>query len=660
MKHTLRLGTLALLWAILFSMGGCKEPEGQTIIPNFPTKITATIEAGEHYTFSVAPNMRWTMKIPTDVATYFKFIVGESERYTLNGEAGEHNITIAVAENEEFDKVRICAVEMTMGDQTEVIVELTRGSKERSLELYTALYNSDEELFETDEQDNWKYSSTPSDRIDWVWNNEQWMQRVKVESNFSWSLSADTPNWLLASATSGKEGKTEIFLRMEQEHLPLENTTCTIDFCDISDRNGDGVVDSSDILIVRSFETSVEGCKATCKVDIAAEAEFNAAGECYQSSTDSFYEYLFGRIYSPRGAEIFVVNKIGTDSYNRTDTEWMIFEVDDFPSEAGDEGVWERQFQLSLSENTSTEPRYGAIVALPRTVAGESGVNLADYVVCEISQEGVVVEDDREPISAYDENIMLAYGAKLEKLEPNSWPWKGAWATIPYAYKLTYLNNDSGDDLVFNFDISRYQIYGYNGYSGNTYDTDTCWLTINPSDESEAIDGGYIIRSRLGDGEGQYPNTMAGSNEQNEATIIFYNANNEPYALLYFVLDPTFTPFEGADGEVAFTNPQDAISKGARLEEIVSGDEEYSDEDAYMGVMQYRLTLTPSCKSISITTPAYNIAFAYQGWLSCEQVNDQESIVKATCEESSNGRITFYGSNDYNVILQLIVVYKAE
>lgn len=657
MKRTIRLSALSLVWTILFLLGGCKEPEVE-ITPIFPEKVTASVSAGQQFHFSVEPNMKWTMKIPTEVATYFKFIVGESERYTLNGEAGKHDITVAVAENEEFDNVRVCAIEMTMGDQTKVVAELTRGSKERTLEIYTALYDEEEDGFVSDEEGNWLYSSTPADKIEWVWSNEQWMQRIKVEANFTWSLAVDTPDWINASTTTGKDGVTEIFLRTTQEFLPLEDTTCELNFCDISDRNGDGIVNDDDILVVESYKTTIEGCKATCNVTISAQALFNAAGECYQASTDSYTEYMNGRIYSPRGAELLVANKIGDNLYSLDATDWMILSLDDFPAEAGQEGIWERTFTFDVTENSSTEARQGAIIALPLTVAGESSVNLADYVVCEVTQEGIVVEDYSEPITVYDENMMLAYGAQLEKLEKDTWPWKGAWASIPNAYKLTYRDNNSGDDLVFNFEVLRYQIYGYNGYSGSVYDTESCWLTFSPSDQSEAIEGGYIIKSRLD--EEEYPNTMPGSRGQNEATLIFYNANNEPYALIYFVLDPEFSPYGDATGEVAFVNPEEAISKGARIEEIVRGDEEFSEEDDYMGVLQYRLTLTPSCKSVSINTPAYTMAYAYQSWLECEQVSDQESLVKCSSEESANGRITFYGSNNYNVVLQLIVVYKAE
>lgn len=78
-----------------------------------------------------------------------------------------------------------------------------------------------------------------------------------------------------------------------------------------------------------------------------------------------------------------------------------------------------------------------------------------------------------------------------------------------------------------------------------------------------------------------------------------------------------------------------------------------------MGILQYRLTTTPTSKEVSLTIPEYAMFFAYNDWLNVEQ-QGSETIVKVSAESSSKGRITFYGSNNYNVILQLIVVYNAE
>ncbi len=657
MKKSLISKIWGFVVILALGMSACESPE-EEITPNFPEKITAVVNAGDTYEFTIEPNMKWNLKIPTEIATYFKFIVGESERYTLNGEAGTHTITIGVAPNEEFDTTRTCSLEMTMGGETRVIAEITRGAKERSLKIYVAEFDTTEETFVIDEEGNFSYSSTPCEKnIDWRWSNEQWMQRIVVDANFRWSLGVDTPEWLDASKTSGNVGLTEIFLRTNPEKLPLEDGTYTLEFCDTSDRNGDGVIDESDILVVGSYSTSMKGCKDVCTVDIDAKARFNANGEYYVAGSDTYVENLYGHISSPRGAEIFALTKCADGTYSREGAEWIQLTVGNFPEEATDEGVWMRDLTLKLEANDSEEERFGAIVAIPLSEA--AATNYADYLVSEITQEGIEIIDTSDPIYAYDENVMMGYAARFEKLEAGTWPWINNWSGIPHAYKLTLRNNSSGDDLVFRKPFASYKIYGFDGYMGATYSTEECWLTISESDPEEAIENGYIIRSRLGDGEGEVANTLPGSKGQNEATFVFYNDKGEAYALIYVVLDPTFTPYEQIEGDVVFTNIESALQTGATLEEIVAGDDEFNEEESFMGILQYRLTLNPKCKSISLTLPEYMMAYSYQSWLS-SQLKGEETIVTVSSENSANGRISFYGSNNYNVILQLIVVYNAE
>ncbi|MBQ2248003.1 MAG: hypothetical protein II323_04510 [Tidjanibacter sp.] len=658
MKRSIVTIMWSLLAALTLGFVGCNTPVEEPSKPEFPEKITANVAAGEEFKFTFDANMKWTLKIPTEVASYFKFIVGESERYTIKGEAGSHEVTIGVANTEEFDNVRVCAVEMTMGEETRVVAELTRGSKERTLDVYVAEYDATESVFVSDEEGNYQYVSTPSsDKLEWMWCNEQWMLRFAVDANFSWNFGVDTPDWIDINKTSGSAGRTEIFFRTVDEKRPLEDTTCTLEFCDSRDRNGDGVVDDSDIIVVKSFTTTIEGCKNLCEVDIVSAATFNAAGEFFAASSDSYVESAYGRITSPRGVEFFAVGKSADGTYSLEGAEWIELEVEDFPSEAGEEGVWMRNFSLNVMVNESTELRYGALVAIPMPQAGAT--NYADYVVCEITQEGVEIIDTSEPIYAYDEDVMKGFAAKFEKLENNTWPWQGSWANIPYAYRLTLRNNNSGDDLVFRKQFANYRIFGYNGYSGNTYDPATSWVTISESDPSEAIENGYIIRSRLGTEEGQFENTMPGKQGQNEATFIFYDDKGVAFALIHVVLDPEFSPYPKVEGDVKFVDENMAIDNGVFLEAIVSGDEDYNAEDAFMGILQYRLTLNSRCNSIALLLPDYTMAYPYQAWLTSSK-KGKETTVTANSSESVKGRITFYGSNNYNVVLQLIVVYNAE
>ena len=685
MKRTI----INTLWGILLGsmllFASCNEPE-EVITPDFPEKISANVAAGEQFEFTITPNMQWTLKIPTEATTHFNFVKGASALYTLHGTAGEHTIVVAVSETEEFDNVRVCEIEMTMGDQTHVVAVLTRGSKERELKLYVADFDESEETFVVTEDNKWQYGTTPVDKIEWIWCNEQWMQRFLVDANFRWTMGANTPAWLNTNETSGKVGQTELFFRVNREFLPLEDVECNIDFCDATDRNGDGSVSEDEIRVISSYKTAMEGCKNICELDMVTEATFNADGKYYQAGSDSYTDMLVGRIYSPRGAEVLAAVKKADGSYSTDGAEWIILNIDDFPSEAGEEGVWERIMQVTTQAHTSELAREGVIVALPKPVAEAGNANLEDYIVCKVKQEGVKTESSNEAIMAYDEDLMMGYSAKFEKLKEGAWPWNGAWATIPYAYKLTYRDNESGSEVIFNKPFSRYLIYGYNGIDSGKYDNETCWVTLQEStladNDGNAISNSYLFRSRLGarvnpEGEDDsvYENTMPGKDGDNRAVFVFYDENNSPYALLYFVLDPNFSPFTGVEGDVTFVDPEAAFNNGITLVPIEDGDEYYSDEDAYLGTMQYLLTLNSKCKEVKLVVPEHGYSWTYKSWIKTDSRNTSATISINTSslpaadsgsddiieENTYKGLVSFYANmSTTKPSLQLHVIYKAE
>lgn len=651
-----------LLGAMTLSMVGCEDTSLESA--QFPEKITATVKAGDTYEFTISPNTNWTLKIPLEVATYFKFIVGESERYTLNGKAGTHTITVGVSNIEEFDVVRVCEISMTMNGETRVIAEITRGGNERTFALYIAEFDTAEETFKTDTDGKWIYSTTPAERIDWAWSQEQWMQRVVVESNFDWFLSPEAPAWLLMNQTSGEAGLTELFLRVNREQLPLEDVECNIEFGQIYITNST----ESNFEAIGSYPTEMEGCGNYCEVNLPEQMQFNADGDYYVASSESYVTSANGRIWAPRGAELAMLSKNADGTYS-TEAKWMRIKMDDFPEEAGEIGAWERSFTLDVAVNSNTEPREGAIAALPKNVVDSNNYNPEDYIVSHITQDGWVEVVEVEAIYANSEETMAAFNSKFEKLKNGSWPWMGTWSDVPYGYKLTYNSNASGDDLIFDQPFARYEIYGFDGDGKAPYDPETCWLTIEPSDEYKELENGYIIRSRLGetiDGV-TYTNSMAGSYGENEATIIFYDADDEPYALIYFILDPNYyTPTERPTGTISFADESYA-ELGATLAVIEDGDEEFSDELAYSGALQYRLTLNPNCTEATLLVPDFTLAYPYAEWLLASggsgrlSVTVDTALLPATEEgvTKHSNHITLHDSS-YSVVVNLVVVYNLQ
>ena len=154
---------------------------------------------------------------------------------------------------------------------------------------------------------------------------------------------------------------------------------------------------------------------------------------------------------------------------------------------------------------------------------------------------------------------------------------------------------------------------------------------------------------RLGDdpANGLFPNTQAGFDGENEATIVFYDENNEAYALIYCVLDPTYMYVPEVSGEVKFADPALAESLGAKLEKVVEGDPDFSAENNYMGVLQYRLTHTSAMGAQALLLmPSYN-----------QQVEGGTQVIMTPEENYAKGHITFHAGNDVVVYLYCVFNY---
>ncbi len=682
MKKSILSALFAVLMGAMLSLVGCQEPDVEA--PAFPEKVSAVVAAGETYEFTIDPNMAWSMRIPTESATFFKFIVGQSEQYTLNGVAGTHTITVGVSNIEEFDVVRVCHIEMTMGGETKVVATITRGSLERTLKMYVAEWDAESEMFaqnddeESDEQ--YIYGTTPVEKIDWVWHesNGKWMQRVVVEANFDWYLSPETPEWLNITVRKSDmdwvgineiestAGRKELFLQINEQALPLEKTYCNIELGTLSIDNST----DAGFKAVASYPTEMEGCKDVCEVSLPSSLTFNAAGEYYQASSESYSEYAMGNIRSPRGAKLVVLNKDANGRYSPMGAEWITLTEESFPEEAGNDGVWERALTLDVEPFTETTPREGVIAAIPLSAVKAGNYKTEDYIVCSVLQEGVVEEEDKGVIYPNDEEVLASLNGKFESLVPGSWPYQGDWSNIPNGYKLTYNCNDSADDLIFTIPFSRYEIYGFDAFYADKYNLESCWLTIEPSAEHKELEKGYIIKSRLGEtiDNYTYTNTMAGWDGENEATIVFFDENDAAYALIYVVLDPNYsTPIVRPEGSVIFSTNKDYEALGAQLKELVKGDEEYSPELATYGTLQYKLTLNPNCTSATLLVPNFTMVYAYAGWATTSQ-NAAGMVTIAintallpepdatTTEVRTN--VSLYSGSGSTEAVHLILVYK--
>ena len=671
-KQIIRLMTAMVMCAAAVLSIGCEpEPDPEPeVTPNFPKLVEKVVKSGETVTLSINPNMAWKVSIPSSSAQYFS-LADAAGQLSMTGEAGAQQIKIKVAELDEFDTDRVCEVALTMNGKTQTIAKLTRMKLARTVNVYLAQYDEANIDFKTDAEGAYVYGSTPVQTLDFLWHNEQYMHRVVVETNFKWAIGGELPAWLDPSVTSGEAGRTEVFVRTVKEAYPFAAESVELKINDFTNESAP--------VEVSKLKVNMPACEAVCEVSISPALTFNAEGHYFNASNDTYLEMgAIATMNAPKGAELYKIVKNNGYLYASSPAaDWITIEWEEEWDAAADKaGVWSRKFFVSTTPNEGAE-REGMLVALPRTLASKvsdpdydlfnaDGTALKaeyeQYVVSTIKQEAPAEAENKGVIYANDIETMHAFTADFAELAAGAWPWQGAWASIPNAYKLTYRSNDSGDDLIFSKPFSRYEIYGFDGAYSSTYDLSTCWITIEKSASHKELPNGYKVRMRLGDdpANGLYPNTQAGFDGENEATIVFYDENNEAYALIYCVLDPNYMYVPEVSGEVKFADPALAESLGAKLEKVVEGDPDFSAENNYMGVLQYRLTHTSAMGAQALLLmPSYNQSFCYPSgsWLSTQQVEGGTQVIMTPEENYAKGHITFHAGNDVVVYLYCVFNY---
>ncbi|MBR3853430.1 MAG: hypothetical protein IKM41_02620 [Tidjanibacter sp.] len=677
-----------LKWSVAvvaLALSACQTPEPDVVEPNFPTLIEANVVAGETFKFTINPNMDWKLNIPSEQFAYFKLLLDNGKEDLMQrGSAGTHEISVVVVDQTDFNKSQVCEISLTMGTRTEVVARLTKGKMERSAKVYTVRYNQSEEVFEQEEDGSWIYESEPTQQVAMIWDNSQsqWIHHIKVEANFKWTLRG-APEWMDSNDIYGGEaGSTHILLKVHNELWPLESGEYQMELCDISsDNNGDGTINTDDIVVVSQLTFSLEGCKDFMGWSLGEELKFNSEGLYYQPSSYSYSEEVLGVLVAPYGMKLYKLTYYNnrfwaSDSVDYS--EWANVVVGDYAEGANDKvGVWERTLTISAQPTTYATARECYIVALPANVADKvssitqlvKSDNSAmveeyeEYVLCRLVQAGTA-DEEQKAVAVENENAMMATGGLWEELTPGTAPWNGQWAEVPNGYRLTYKSNEAGSELLFADEFARYEIYGPKGQ----YDVENCWIGIAPCDRTSADGVLYRITMRLGsDSEedkaaGLVPNSQPTADGGNEATFIFYNSAGTAFALVHCVLDPALDPYANLEAPIQFANPTEAFTAGATLERIQVGEDNYDSDTVSRGVALYRITCGPNYKEMELKVPSYSSIWdSYQqnkGYISATQVSSKRVRISINSQENiKGGRVTLYnGSTD---VAQIVIYYNA-
>lgn len=668
---------LGLLLPVVMGVAACSEDETTPdVAPEFPTLVAAEVAAGDTYTFTIAPNTAWTLALTDASVGFFALLDGETEAYRMHGEAGTHEVRVRCSSLDEFDTARHCEVTLTLGtgtlQETRTILQLTRKPLGRYLTLCLAEFDAAEDDFRRDEEGAFVYQTTPATTMAYCYDsyNYTYRQRFVVDANFEWVFT-ETPAWFGTNeVTSGESGRTEIFARVNQRMHPFTDSTFRLGFLDVSNPN-------APVEMTQQVEVSLPGCEDFCTVErIGSSVAFDAAG-AYDNNGSLVETGVVGSFNAPLGAKLLLAAKVdGTYTFDAEATSWLTLTEHPEEDASAEYGIWSRAITLTAAANEEGA-REAILVAVPQSVAKtltdpatlltEDGTALkeASYLASTLTQASGLPEDFIA-IEAVDAGALQAWNITFEKLAEGSWPWMGSWASVPYAYKVNYTSTEAQGDFFIHVDYASYRIFGFDGEDEEYTDLESCWIALEEGPE----EGSKRIRMRLGesytaaDGSTKiYENPLAGDGGENEATILFYDAEGVARAMVYCTLNEALTPGGDADnGTVSFADAEAAALAGVYLTPIATTDEDYDLEMS--GLPQYRLIFTKAA-TIQLNVPTINYAFAYAEWLSVDPQMPEAPVsqITVTATEAgtagATGNISIHAA-DFSQPARILAVYNPD
>lgn len=188
--------------AAVAAMASCtKDATEEEPAPVFPQLQSVTIQAGDQQSLNFTADKDWKLSI--DKTTWCTFLDGEVETAQLSGLKGEVTVTVLVKDNGLDFNSDVAKLDLTLGNKTETIFEITRPGKAREVKLYAAV--GDGELTEVE-------------KLEFKWNIPEWgdpyMDQMKfaVVANYDWTVATpekftfSDKSWNEIPGVTGKAG----------------------------------------------------------------------------------------------------------------------------------------------------------------------------------------------------------------------------------------------------------------------------------------------------------------------------------------------------------------------------------------------------------------------------------------------------------------------
>lgn len=188
--------------AAVAAMASCtKDATEEEPAPVFPQLQSVTIQAGDQQSLNFTADKDWKLSI--DKTTWCTFLDGEVETAQLSGLKGEVTVTVLVKDNGLDFNSDVAKLDLTLGNKTETIFEITRPGKAREVKLYAAV--GDGELTEVE-------------KLEFKWEISAWgdaymgQMKFAVVANYDWAVATpekctfSDQNWNEIPGVAGKAG----------------------------------------------------------------------------------------------------------------------------------------------------------------------------------------------------------------------------------------------------------------------------------------------------------------------------------------------------------------------------------------------------------------------------------------------------------------------
>lgn len=661
-------------------LGSCsKDDDGGSNLPepNFPAKTTLGIEVGGTCTIPISPNQTWSVSIDrTEAGEWFWLDDDGMPAYTIRGKAGEHEIVVCVSDVEEHDTDRSIDITMTMGDQSQVIATVTRGTVERQFDLYQGEESGFGEVTYEEEPVNAEQTTLT---IPWKEESMEPERRpIKIAANFQWRLDSK-PEWIAELTPSeGKAGETvEILLSGDPKAYPLEDAVSELVFCDYNNNE-----------IKYAFQISIPGCKdkSSMTVNQGTVYTFNAVGEYGKGGIGSTSWTLYGPTFQTTapmittdegsvGYKLFVLDKkeVFEGAFLYSVCNWVQIHENVL---SGNEVLVNTEYRLTAEANTDTRAaRSASVVLLPAELAKD--VTSAEELIEpdptsnmpplkeEYRPYELITIDQDAPISSLfsirdlkgmeDSNTTFR---QLTFAQDGQLPEDMAsifGTPNEQNYLMTYTSENSNASIIYDKSLNGFTFKLFNEMFMPMASGESSWLNIRQDEAFKDSEGNPVTTA-------SFDILMENVSEAKTGYIVLYSGNT-PMAAICCKTDSG----SGADtfqAEITSDSPNSYLElitndnyseMASMINEAIGKDLKSEFEEMLaVGSVIYLLTSVPG-EAITLTTTEFNpnylqiIPYEDTEWLTAEPANETtlNIIMDAPQGTTKYATINFYKGADY-------------